>query len=154
MNRAPANRSVTLRLLRARRLRRLTSGLPLVAGRWSVRRRLGSAAARSMARSRISSDRSTTASSSASSRREQLAELALVELAEPLEQRLGLGRRGDDDLAAIVGVVVPVEQAELDEAVDEPLADDEPIAEPARRARTCAVGRRPARRTGPWPGPS
>ena len=60
MNRAPAKRSVTLRLLRAMRLRRLTFGAPPCD---SV-----VVAPRSMARWKISSDWSTTASSSASSR--------------------------------------------------------------------------------------
>ena len=110
--RAAANRSVTLRLLTARRLRRLTTGSP---GSWLVM-----VTDRSMARPRMSTERPTTSSSSASSRSEQLAELTLVELTEALEQGDRLGRRGDHHLAPVVRVVVATEQPELDQPIGQP----------------------------------
>ena len=47
----------------------------------------------------------------------QLSKLAEVEFAEALEQGHGLRCRGHDDLAAIPGLIVPTEEAELDETV-------------------------------------
>jgi hypothetical protein len=115
MNRAPANRSVTLRLLRATRLRRLTVGSPAGGGLDG-----GSGIGTRGAVDGSKEDRERSAHHVeflVIEPTEELAELAQVEFAEALEQRCRGRGRGDDDLATIVGVVVPQEQAEFDEAV-------------------------------------
>lgn len=48
---------------------------------------------------------------------EQLSKLAEVEFAEALEQRHRFGGRGHDDLAPIVRIVMPSQQAEFDQTV-------------------------------------
>ena len=63
---------------------------------------------------------------------EQLAQLALVELAEALEQGDGLRRGGDHDLAAIVRVVGRPSSPSSTRRSASPLADDEPT--PSRAA--------------------
>ena len=74
--------------------------------------------------------------------RQQVAQLAQVELAEALEERLRIGRRRDDDLAAIVGVVVPLEQARARRAGRPARWRTTSRSRAGRRARTCAA--RPA----------
>ena len=84
---------------------------------------------------------------------EQLAQLALIELAEPLEQGDGLGRRGDHHLAPVVGVVVATEQAELDQPIGQPARRRRADPQPGSQLGHAQLAGGHARRTGPWPGP-
>ena len=121
MNRAPASSSVTLRLLTASSDEAAHERLPcvVVGDRSTWTGRSADASASSGGVEDRGSARSTTARSSPS-RRSSSSRMRRA-LSSRKRSRVGLGlRRGrDDDLAAIGGILVAVEQPVLDEAVDE-----------------------------------
>ena len=134
--RAAAKRSVTLRLLMAIRLSRLTCGSPPGVGGGSRAWSWGplvAAARRSSARPKTSSERLDDVELVGLELVQQLAKLALVQLAEAFEEGDRVRRRADDDLAAVVRFLVPLEQSHLDQPVGQLARGRRADPEPGRQ---------------------
>ena len=99
-------------------------------------------------------DRSTTARSAASTCASSSRIRRELSSRKDSQGRLGLGRGGDDDLAPVGGVLVPDQEAVLDQPVDDAGRGRRGDARGEPRARTSGGGRRPRPGTGPWSGTS